>query len=203
MPAKITQPITKRNYELIRDRILEILVTELDYQAQITYDADIEECGVYLERGGSMDLVEFPAVVISTGMGEYGNKNQGSIDGTYKYFIDVYANAQTTGSQPGDYISAVKMQKILGVCMAILEDQAYKTLGFAPPFIMKSQITDFNIAEPKKEDSLNTAMGRASFSVSVNEKTNLKQGTLIDGYETTVRIDNTGKGYIYIGENYQ
>lgn len=199
--SKITQVINRQAYEYIRDRILEILVDELDNQAIISYDADLE-VNVFLEIANPLDKTELSAIVISLASGKYDNKHQGSVDGLYQFHIDCFTNAKTTAADAGDTISTVRLHKILGVCRSILEDPIYKTLGFVPPFIMKTFVGEINIATPNKEDASNTSMGRLLFNVVANETSKLIIPNLIEGYDTTVKIDNTGKGYFYQGENY-
>ena len=199
--SKITQIISTQRFESIRDRILEILVDEMDHQYYLTSDEDLN-VSVFIERNNPIDKTELSAIVVSLAKGAYSNKNQGSVDGDYIYNVDVYTNSKTTENGAGDTLAAIKMQKLMGVCRSILEDPIYKTLGFAPPFLMKTNVSEFNIAAGNKEDALNTGMGRLTFNVTTNETNKLIVPNLIEGYETTVKIDNSGKGYFYQGENY-
>jgi hypothetical protein len=199
--SKIKQVILKRTYEYIRDRIFAILMDEFDGQFVLTYDTDLE-VNFFIERGTPIDKTELPAIVVSIAKGSFDNKNQGNIDGSYSFNIDCFTNAKTNITEGGDYIAAKHLQKIMGICISILEDPIYKTLGFTPPFIMSSSFSEMNFASPNKEDASNTSMGRLTFNIRANEAFKLIEPSLIEGYETTVQIGNSGKGYFYIGENY-
>jgi hypothetical protein len=203
MSRLITQIISPAAFEYIRDRIIEILLVEIDGQYILTYDPDIEPdvaLNIFMERQTPVDKVEMSTIIVSLASGGFGNKSQASIDGDYVYQIDVFTNAKSTATTAGDTASSVKLQKIMRICRGILEDPVYKTLAFATPFIMKTYVSEFNIAAGNREDSLNSSMGRITFNVQANETSKLKVPSNIAGYKTSVRIDNTGKGYFYQGD---
>lgn len=202
MPSKITQAIVQQKFEFIRDRIFEILVVEFDQQHILTYDDDLD-VGIYLERTMPFDEVEIPAITVGYAEGDYSNKHQGSQDGLYTYHIDHFASAKSTLGIAGDTKSNLKLQKMMGVTRAILEDPIYKTLGVTPPFIMKSYVSKMGIAASKEpRDATNQSMGRVIFNVVANETSKLIIPTIIEDYKTHIKIDNTGKGYFYLGETY-
>lgn len=200
--SRITQVIGTQYYELIRDRTLAILIDEFEKQFILTGDYELE-IEAFIERGTPIDKTELSTVIVSMASGTFGNKNQGNVDGSYMFHIDFYTNSKTTSESDGGYLAKKKLHKLMGVGRAILEDPLYKTLGYTPPFIMKSIVSELNIAAPNKEDAVNTGMGRLGFSVTANESSKLTVPSLIDGYETQIKIDNTGKGYFYEGETYQ
>ncbi len=197
--SKIIKTIDPASFEYVRDRLLEILVSELDGQYLLTYDVELDNISVYLEKNAPVDKTELSSIIISLAVGTYSNKNQGSVDGSYMYHIDVFANSKTSPVKSGDTASSIKLQKIMRVCRGILEDPIYKTLGFVAGFILKTYVSEFNIAPGNKEDALNSSMGRISFTVVANESSKLLVPSLIAGYETTVKIDGSGKGYFYEG----
>lgn len=194
--SRITAAISAQSFELIRDRIVEILVDEFDGQYLLTYDAELI-VDVFKERNTPVDKAELSCIIVSFANGIYGNKNQGHVDGDYQYNIDVYTNAKTNDSQSGDTKSATKLQKLIGIIRAILENQAYKTLGFITPRIMNTIVSEINIRRYDPNDTVNTSMGRITFKVRAAETTAPMDANLIDGYQTTVLIDQSGKGYFY------
>ncbi len=196
--AKILNIIPPQNYELIRDRIALVLADEIDNQVVLSYDPYIDVT-VYCERTKTFDKTEMPAVNVSLANGSYGNKHQGSIDGTYIFNIDVYVNSKSTLAQDGDVRSAFNLQKLLGIVRYVLEDPLYKTLGFAPGFIMTSKVNDFNFAVPENMDSMNHMMARLTYSVTANEKNTLITPNVIDSYITTLKILESEQGYLYAG----
>lgn len=197
----ITQTILQQLFEYIRTRILQILVSELEGQFILTGDYDLQ-LNVFIERSNPLDKTEIDAIVISFAQGTYGNKNQGSVDGTYQYHVDCFTSAKSSLNISGDTAAQLKLHKIIGVVRSILEDPIYKTLGVNPPIIMKSFISEINIAASNKEDATNTSMGRITFNVVANETNKLIIPPLIEGYDTDVRINGSGQGYFYRGENY-
>lgn len=197
--SRIKTEIKKAAFEYIRDRILEILVYEFDGQYLLTYDNELDNISIFIERNTPVDKVELSTIIVSLASGGFGNKNQGAVDGTYLFHIDVFTNSKTTTTVAGDTAASIKLQKIMRVARGILEDPVYKTLGFTPPFISKSYVSEFNIAPGNKEDSLNSSMGRISFNVVANETSTLLTPVLLAGYKTSVKIDNTGKGYFFEG----
>ncbi len=200
--SKINQIINTQQFEFVRDRIFEILLDEIENQFILTGDYNLSISG-FIERNSPIDKTELPAIVVSFAKADYNNKNQGNVDGTYLFHIDCYTNAKNSNGIDGDYLAQKNVHQLLGLCRAILEDPIYKTLGFTPPFVIKSAIIDLNIASGNKEDAMNTSMGRLGFSIMVNESSKLISPTIIESYLTSVKIDNTGKGYFYKGETYQ
>ncbi len=198
--AQIKEIIPPQFFELIRDRIAEILVSELDEQFVLTYDADLQAT-VYGDRFIAFDNTELPAINVSFSAGDYNNQTVRDVDGTYSYFIDVFTQAKTTDDDRGDKLAMLKLHKLLGVCRAIIQNPIYKTLGFEPPFLMSRQISRIFIAEPKGDDTLSVVMGRLILTIVAPEDTQLLTAKLIKGFDTQVKLFLTDKGYIYSGDN--
>lgn len=196
----IENVIPQQAFERIRDRIGSILLDEINHQVLISYDNEIE-AGVYIERFVPFDKTEMPAINVTLARGSYDNKNSISADGTYNYSIDVYTSAKSSDAKKGDSLSAVRLHRLLGICRAILENPQYKTLGFAAPFIARVSVVDINIAEPIKQDAISVIMGRLTLAVRVPENVELITPRLIEGYDTTVKLGLTNKGYQFSGDN--
>lgn len=198
--AKILTIIPKQGFELIRDRIAIILFDELTNQSILTGDEDLSP-KVFVERLISFDKTDLPAIDVSLAKGDFGNKNQRSREGEYTFNIDVYANAKSNATNDGDKIAAIKAQKIIGVCLCILESSVYNTLGFTPPFILSTSATNLTMADPTDKtaqtDTLFTRMGRISFIVRASENPYVGTANLIDGYETKYTIDNGQVGNLW------
>jgi hypothetical protein len=194
--SKIDFIIPSRNFELIRDRVAEILTDEIANQYVLSQDDDIN-ASVWGERTNPFDKTECPAINICLSNATYLNKHQGSFDGTYIFNIDVFSNSKAKADQPGDKSAALKCQRLLGLCQSILENPIYKTLGFSPGFISRVFTNDLNLAVPEKDDALNTMWGRLTFHVVANETSTLLTRGLIAGYETSVKIENTNNGHQY------
>lgn len=201
--AKITKVIQPDNIEFVRDRIAAVLIEELGNQAQLTYDLHLDP-QVTLENTNAEDIVNMALVNISVAAGTYDNKDYRSVKGTYTFFIDCYTKAKTTQQIPGNYLAAQRLQKLMRLCRAILNDPIYKTLGFQPGFIYRVYLSGFDIRNmPGKNDTNNSAMGRLTLVVEATENDNLITPKLIEGYETKLNIGNSSAGYFWDGENYQ
>ena len=82
--AKINTIIQSQANEVIRDRIAEIIADEINNQIIMNYPSPDIDATVWVERSNSPDKTELPMIVVSLGGSTWGNKNQGSVDGTHK-----------------------------------------------------------------------------------------------------------------------
>ena len=202
--SKITNIIPAQNYELVRNRIAEILIDEISMQLILSgnYELDLT---VDIENQSPNDKTELPLINVSLINGNYGNKSyNGSITSTYQYTVDCYTNSKTINTTKGIQISTFKCHKLLGVCRYILENPIYKTLGYNAGFIQRVFISDLQIAASKNgnDDAFNTVMGRLTFNVVVTETVDLLKPTIASGYNTRIKIGNTNNGYQIITNNY-
>lgn len=198
--AKISSIIGNSYFEQIRDRIALILALEIENQLLLSGNYDID-ADVWLERSIPFDKVELPAVNVSLASGNYANKNMGSVDGTYDFFIDCFTSSKTSTSVEGDKRATLKLHRLLAVCRSILENPVYKTLDFTPPGIQHTMVTSLNIRSNQGADALNTMMGRILFRVVANERTSLLTAPEIKEFYTSVKIDTSDEGYVYYGKN--
>ena len=184
--------IGTRNFEHVRRRVAEILDEELENQAIIGYDEDLE-IAVYEERITPINYEEKRVVNVRLNSNEFDNFFQLNKDGTISIAVDVYCTYAGDGS-----LSMKKLQKIIGVIDAILSDSRYKTLGFAKPSISRVQVTGFQISDERvQHDSTNTCLGRVNLEVRVQEQVAAIQPVLLDGYTTRVLISDSNEGYVY------
>jgi hypothetical protein len=194
--ARLNAAIPSRSFEIIRDRILEILIDEITNQQEITYDNT--SINFVLERSKNISVEEMPLINVSLGRGDFSNKNTITTDGAYVFNIDVHVAADASpGYEDADTVASLDMQTLIGKCMAILENPAYKTLGFVAGFIGNVMAIDLNFAEAGKQDMKSTAMGRLQIAVKANEVTELITPALIEGYETRITLSDSNKGYKY------
>jgi hypothetical protein len=198
----INEPIGTQSFELIRDRIAEILAEELDMQNQLTYNP-LMNAVVYVERFIPFNESELPAVNVQLARTGIDGHDVLDADGTNYFFIDVYTKAATiksdSGRVDGGGLSVRLMHKLIGVIRAILEDSRYKTLGFMPPFIHYRRIVEFKFANPKVGDLGSTSQGRITLEVKASLENGVTTPRLIRGYETVVKLHETEEGYYYFG----
>lgn len=200
--AKITNIIPKQHFEIIRDRIAAIIAVELDNQFMISGNYDLD-AGIYIESNDYyLDKIDMPAINVSISNGKWGNESQGSSDGVYEYNIDFYTNSKTTDDGTGDFLAALKLQRLAGVVRAILKDPIYRKLDFTTPFIQNVTVSELNIRAVGRDDALNTAMCRFTFTVKANETTELLNALKVEDWQTKVMLGNTTNGYFYEGINY-
>lgn len=201
---KILSVLGPQAFELIRDRIAIILADEIEGQYLLTYDPDFGAMKVFVESANPNDKEDLPIINLSFAMGSYPllKEYNGDILGSYIYNIDVYTNSPSDDEADGDNLSGIKLQKILGVCRAILDNPIYRNLNYAPGFIQRVSVQDINIRADSKDmnnDSLNTRMGRLTVSVEVQEKVSLLTGNILNEWTTTVSLNETADGYYYQG----
>jgi len=199
--SKIVNIIQQRAFELIRDRIGEVLIDELANQVAMSYNEDID-ASVFVERSVPIAAVEMPAINVAVSRGGFDNATIVNKDGTYTFNVDCWTRGKTTDVDCGDSLSMFKLQRLMGVVDAILSDAQYNTLGFAKPYISSTFVEELAIAEPKRnEDAESVMMGRLTFVVRVCEGVEKLEAKLIDGFDTSVKIGITDQGYIYSGNN--
>lgn len=197
--SNINTIIPSQGFELIRDRIADILLDEVHNQSALSDDLSID-VPVYLERVIPLDKSEIPAYNVSLASGTFANKDYyGSVDGTYQILIDAYSNSKSTDAEKGITASSKKMHRMIGIARAIFENPVHKTLLFPAPFISRIFCSGFDVAIGDKDDALNTAMGRLTLTVIANETTALKVADLIKGYTTRIKLSDTDQGYVTSG----
>jgi hypothetical protein len=132
--------------------------------------------------------------------GEYTNQHQGQSDGEFTFNIDCYASADTNEDEDGDVEAMFRVQKLLGICRAILEDPQYKTLLFAKPFIMNRHVRSLLISQPDGKDAKSVALARLVYSVKAPDTSTLLTAIEASGTDTSVKLNLTNRGYVFTGE---
>lgn len=188
--------IPNQNFEIVRDRIAEILATEFSSQFILTSNSDFD-LDVWLERFIPFDKEELPAINVGLATGTFSGHDQKKTDGTYTYFIDAYAKADSSENDQGDTKANIKLQRLLGMIRAMLENPRYKTLGFDPPSIFNRHCESLSIADPGKQDATSSVMGRITFLVKVPETVELINPVLLGRMDTRVKLHETDRGYFY------
>lgn len=188
--------IQSSGFEIIRDRVGFILADEFNGQYLKTYDNDFN-IKVWVERFIAFDKTELPTVNVSLASGQFSSKDVRGKDGTYTYNIDCFQFSKTDSVNDGDKKAMLRLQKLIRVCHYVLDNPVYKTLSFVPGFIGHTVVSDFNIADPNKEDSLSVVMARLTFQVRARETGELLEAFEIDGSDTQVKLHETDNGYFW------
>lgn len=197
--ALITATILPQTFETIRSQIAAVLATELANQKTLnTAEADFIPSVCWEEHFSSYDKEELPAVNVSYSDGALDGHNHTQSNHTAIYHIDVYMRAKADGAGKGDAKAMTRLQRLLGICRAILMAPQYVTLGLSAPIIFYRHDTAIQIRQPDPaRDTENVVMGRLTLEVKMPEVTALQDGVNAAGVNTTARLYDTGKGYYW------
>lgn len=192
---KIINIIPTQSFELIRDRITEILIDEINNQLVLT--ARPLEITYTVEGSGAIHHNDCPLINVSLERGDFNSKHAASMEGAYVFNIDCYTEAKETNSAQAETLATLNTQKLLGVCRTVLENPVYKTLGFNSPFISKVLCNSIVIADPIKQDASTVIMGRLTITINALEITEKMNASIISGYETEIRVSGGVVGFHY------
>jgi hypothetical protein len=199
--AIIKEEIPQQSFELIRDRIGEILIEELTEQVEKLYQEELLS-DVYIERVIPIDKTELSVINVIFAGGKLNAENVKDGNLEYIYNVDVYTNSKSNANADSDKVSALKGQRMLGVCRAILRNSGYRTLGFTPgQVVTRVSIRDISVVENLKQDANSTYMGRLVVAVNAIERTSVLDGLDLQRSTTIYKIAETDKGYKFVKEN--
>jgi len=194
--ALINLSIPTQNFELVHNRIGEILTEELQNQVLSYYRTEFD-MKVWKERDIQFNQAELPSINVIMERADYDNMHLGQTDGNTRYFIDAYYKAKSTQDSLGDELASNRLQKLLGAVAYILRDPKYKTLGFARPFIQHTRIESMVFGKPIKQDASHVVLGRLAFIVRVPETNVLVTAPAFAGNDTQVSLQQTDQGYYW------
>ncbi len=197
--------IQRRGFELVRDRIGQILVSEFENQLSISDqlpDSDADKLPfiepiTYVERFRRIDSNEVsvkPLVNVMNSTGDYDSKSMADSDAEHTYFIDAYLTKKgVDGSK-----ALFNLQRLLGLIRGVLSNPEYRTLLFPPGLIQSVRCNNIAIRQPEQETTDNAVMGRVNFVVKFTQDENLKTPEQwVDSAITNVTLGETSEGYIY------
>ncbi len=196
----INEAIVTRNFEVVRDRIGEILADELPNQATLN-SLTYLDATVWNERFIPFSYAEMPSVNVSVLDKTLDSYTQYEDDQTVVFNIDIHMSAKTVGSERGDVRSMHRLQRLSGVVYGILMHNRYKTLGFAPnTIVMNRHVEKLSIGQPEEtNDATSVTMARITYAVRIADGTQTPEPVLIDGYQTQVQLEETDSGYLWGG----
>lgn len=199
--SNIIKPIVRREWELIRDRIGLILAQELATQAQLDYDDVLFELpDVFIERYVAFNHTEMPAINVMVAQGEYTQETQQTQDGTWTFYVDAYATAKDEDDQRGDQYANMRLQRLIGMCQAIIMDSRFKTLLFEPGAISNRTVKGIMMADPTKAmEATNAVMARMTIEVRVSDEVELVDAIPLAEYATIAKLSDTPLGYLWGG----
>lgn len=199
--SKIVGIIPPQNYEIVRNKIVEIIATELENQFSLSYDSDLD-CNVWLERTTPFDVTEMTPAVINVSFidGNYQNEDPKDADGVYSYAVDVYARGFTNAENIGDTRAALIVQKVIGKIRAILMATVYKTVDTGYEIVKNRKVVSVQVYDPKRhpqgDDSTTfDQAGRLLFQVTAIETVEVIIPNTEQGSDTMVNFELTHNGF--------
>lgn len=223
--SKISYIISKGNFEIIRDKIPQILATELYNQYLLLTDkinndpptdptelADLQlsldslpifdvsgtpTIKVYLERTSRPGTVETPFLNVIL---QNNPVNQLYGNETYRsntvYVVEAYQSAKETESERGDTRSAKKLHRLINMCWKILGHGEYKYLD-NEEIVNSRKVNDIKIGLPElgATTSESEIYGRFDLVVDMNEENEQNPEIELQGNDTTVNYDNENSYY--------
>lgn len=192
--------IPEQNLELIRNKIAEIIDTELANQVVLNPSAPKVK-GVWLERFIAFDEgTELPAVNVCFSQSSYSNQTQIKTQEQCTFVIDVYTNATATRDGAkilyGDKKAMLEMTRILGMIRTILSAPAYRTLGITTGIISHSMVERMYIGDKSTAvDALSGVVGRIIYTISALEKWELQPSVALQLSTITVKLAESEKGF--------
>lgn len=203
---RIPVVIPQQNFELIGDRIAEILAAEMANQWGLDNTVP-KVVSVDIERFTTYDgQTELPAINVNNQSATYSNRTRNRVDGTYQFNIDVYTNATWSAEDgPGDEYAMLLMNRIIGMVRTILSSPAYTRLGFdapADPIIGTTNVAGFIVGDKATvKDSLSSVVGRLQFEVTCVEEAIMQTSVPLEVSGSTLYVNRAGgKGFKLLTE---
>lgn len=195
MAALLLYSIGQQNYELVRDRIASILKTEMDAQATRQTNTDLTGT-FFIERYTPPSESEGNVICVNCEQCQYDNQTPVSQSNEVQYAIDIFCDSSQIGAVDGYELSGKKLARLAGLVRAILQSPVYDRLLFANGIVERRSVTNIRFARISDEqDSHFVRMARVVLVVRVNETVPGISGISAEGYDSSMKIELTNKGY--------
>jgi hypothetical protein len=193
----LTQAIPAQSFELIRNRIGEIIANEFAAQKVIT--PSWVKPTVWVERYYAFQDTEMPAVNVTFAGGSYSNETIQRSQGEYTYNINVFTASPTTSANGGDKIALLALQKVLGMIRSILMNNQYIKLGYAlNGIVINRRIGTIQIGDKKDiQDALSDVVGQITLVVNAIETSEVGEGVECTLVNSSVKLDESVEGFYY------
>lgn len=199
MASLLTGIIPKQGFELCRDAIGAIILTELT--AQKTRQGNTafpEDVIVLAESLPPPDASDYMVMNVMTASAAYDQITQSEAEGKTVYLVDFYSSGSSSTN------SSFRLQKFLGMVGYIFRSAQYRTLGFPLGLIGGTYVEKFTIGESvesKKEDSSYTSFAQMQIMVRIQEGAQAWTGIAFDKNSSSVTLALSNKGYQYVFTN--
>lgn len=205
--SRITQRIPSQRFEIIKDRIAEIILCELESQKALNVQdketlAILNNTKLFSERMRKLSSSQSYAIVLINASMDFSNQHQTYSKNAVTYFLDFYGGDTSSQNIAGDTRSADRTQRLIGIVRSILESPHWARLGFDPSIseqiIASRKIqTVRRMEEVDTRDSMDSVMYRMLFMVETSETTETLSGVDLKNAITNVKISDTELGYEY------
>jgi len=193
--AKINTAISISSFELIRTQIALILADELASQKILQPTLDLSAT-IYEERSTAIDASEGTVISVLLNSFSETQKSQYHSVNESSFYISIYTESPSTAIDRGDMLARVSAQRFIGIIRGILENPAYKYLGFDSKFIQRVQVSNVEMAAPQEDPSAaNTAFGRITIMVNSSDQNIPQDARDIENFQAQLKIGDTDKGH--------
>lgn len=199
MPAVINEVITQRSWEFVKIRIAQIIKEELFNQAAISYNNWLD-CDVYTERWSPVTPDEcIDHSVVNISIDSITKTNETAIDSDVLISFGIVINTSMFANENGgsDTNSSERNQIVTGVIEGILMHPSYIRLLFPAPFIMRRRVSEIKFGTSNREESMGMTLSMITFEVLCSQDEPLENGVPFGGSFTSVKVNETEKGYKY------
>jgi hypothetical protein len=209
--AFLTEIIPPQGFDIVANRIAEILTVEI--ANQVTIQSFEENVEVYLERIEPFDKSEDIMISVALRQGDFEGQNIRDVQGVYRYFVDIFVSGYAEEDPQGiitkpSIISKNKLYRYMGLVRYILSSGKLNTLGFplgliGGKYISKMLIdTDYsNFGNHSNYDGTYIRFARFWYDVRVQENQDLWVGIQLQGNDTQITYENTSKGVVLTFNN--
>lgn len=199
MASILNEIISKQGFEIVGERIAQILTEEISNQMDLqNFEEEVE---FYLERIEPFDKNEDVMISIAFRDANYDGYTTRDVQGEYIYFIDCFCSGMGVGNKPPSIVSKEKMFRYLGMIRYILSSSKFLTLGFPPGLIGGKYIkkitldTDYsNFGNHSNYDGSFIRFARIMYLVRVQENEALWEGVELQGNNTNITYNESALG---------
>ena len=197
--AVINEEIGLQGFEIVDNKIAEILVEEIKNQQDLQGFDDVVE--VFLERIIPFDKNEDVAITVAFREANYGDFTTAGSQGQCLYFIDIFCSGVGNNNKTASENARKKLFRYIGLVRYILSSAKFQTLGLplgiiGGKYLQKITLdTDYsNFGNHSNYDGSNIRFARLMFVVRVTENQKLWDGYELLGNNTNITYENSAKG---------
>jgi len=204
--SRISGEIANQRYELVRDRIAEIINAELVVQKAAATDPItievLEEYFIFAEGFRAVNDSQMPAITISNCNMDFDNPHPTSSRNSITFYLDFFGREFSNQNDRGDKKTAVHLQRFIGIVRAILANPSWIRLGFdltlGDVFVNSAHVrTVRRMDEVNTRDAGDVVMYRMLFEVVVIEDTATLDSIVLGEHLTDIQFEDTAFGYQY------